>query len=46
MTATSIPVKEESKKEETKKDEIPVASNNEAARFLSKEAIKKALKEA
>jgi hypothetical protein len=48
MTAnTPTPVKEETKKEEPKKkEEIPIASNNEAARLLSKEALKKALKEA
>ena len=43
MTSTSIP---STPREESKREEVPTATNNEAARLLSKQALKKAMKEA
>jgi hypothetical protein len=43
MTSTPIP---STPREESKGEEVPTATNNEAARLLSKQALKKAMKEA
>jgi hypothetical protein len=43
MTSIIIP---STPREESKKEEVPIATNNEAARLLSNQALKKAMKEA